>query len=136
MAKSKPKLVLADDHRLVREALRTLLENNHEVVATAGSGEELLEVLRTARADCLLLDLDMPGQQGLTLLPTIRKRYPQLRILVVTMHSHGPLATSVRRKGADGFVTKDTGLEELTFAISEVCAGRPYVTAKLSRSPP
>ena len=135
MAQPKPKLVLADDHRLIREALCNSLKTEHDIVATASNGEELLLALQTTRADCLLLDLDMPGQHGLGLLPLIRKRHPNLHIIVLTMHSHGLVAASARQKGADGFVTKDAGVEELARAISEVRAGRQYVTRDLSHSP-
>jgi DNA-binding NarL/FixJ family response regulator len=117
----------------VREALSSSLRIVHDIVATAGDGEELLCVLSDTRADCLLLDLDLPGRNGLGLLPVIREGYPKLRILVVTMHNNALLAANAIQRGADGFVTKDAGVEELTRAIVEVCAGRRYVAANLSR---
>jgi two-component system nitrate/nitrite response regulator NarL len=134
MVSPKPKLVLADDHRLVRESLSNALKATHEIVASVSDGEELLRTLSSSRADCLLLDLDMPGQNGLSLLPVIRGQCPELRILMVTMHGNGLLAASATLHGADGFVTKDAGVEELTRAIAEVCAGRQFISSGLSRA--
>jgi DNA-binding NarL/FixJ family response regulator len=133
MVSSKPRLILADDHQMIREALRNTLKASRDIVATASDGEELLRVLESVRADCLLLDLDMPGRHGLALVPVIRRRHPNLRVLVVTMHNNPLLAASVAREGADGFVPKDAGVEELSRAIAEVCAGRTYVSPKLSK---
>jgi DNA-binding NarL/FixJ family response regulator len=134
MSAAKPRLILADDHRMVREALQNSLKMSHLIVATAGDGDELLRVLESVRADCLLLDLDLPRRHGLTLLPLVRRQYPHLRILVVTMHNTHLLAASAVRGGADGFVSKDAGIEELARAIAEVCAGRQYISSDLSRT--
>jgi len=121
------RLLIADDHALVVEGLRRLLEPMHQVVGVAHSGPEVLELVSREAADCLLLDLSMPGGNGLDLIAPIRARRPELRILIVTMFVDKTLAEAALQAGADGFVPKDAGIEELQAAIVEVMAGRHYV---------
>jgi len=121
------RLLIADDHALVVEGLRRLLEPVHQVVGVAHSGPEVLELVSREAADCLLLDLSMPGGNGLDLIAPIRARRPELRILIVTMFVDKTLAEAALQAGADGFVPKDAGIEELQAAIVEVMAGRHYV---------
>lgn len=128
------RLIVADDHGLVREGLRTLLTPPHCVAGLAASGAELLDLLQTTRADCLLLDLAMPGTHGLELIPTIRGRYPDLKILVVTMYLDRGLAEECLRRGAHGFIPKDAGLNEILLAIDAVVSGRRYVSPRVPKT--
>jgi DNA-binding NarL/FixJ family response regulator len=121
-------LILADDHVLFVEGLQRMLEPRYEVTGVVYSGDELLAMLPSARADCLLLDLSLPGRSGLDLLPAVRELQPELRILIVTMHLDRVLAEASLAGGAQGFVPKDSGIEELEVAIDEVLAGRRYVS--------
>lgn len=122
------RLLIADDHALVVEGLRKLLEPRHRVVGVAHSGSEVLKLVLRQPADCLLLDLSMPEGNGLDLIGPIRAKAPQLKILIVTMFVDRALAEAALQAGADGFVPKDAGIEELQAGIVEVMAGRRYVT--------
>jgi len=128
---TRPRLIIADDHHLMVEALRTALSANYEVVAVAYGAEDVLaEVARTA-ADCLLLDLSLPGQNGLELLPQVERLAPDLPVIVVTMHLDRAVAESAMQAGARGFVPKDSGLEELETAIATVLAGGLHFSPRL-----
>lgn len=122
------RLILADDHHLLVEGLRHLLAARFDVVAVAYDGESLLTTLRRTTADVLLLDLALPGRSGLDLLPDVKALRPEMKVLVVTMHVDRVLADAALTAGADGFVPKDAGIEELEVAINEVLAGRRFVS--------
>jgi DNA-binding NarL/FixJ family response regulator len=123
----RPRLILADDHQILLEGLRTMLARRFEVVGVAHGGDELLALLTGTAADCLLLDLGMPGRSGLELLPEIRQRYPDMKVLIVTMHVERILADAAMRAGASGFIPKDSGVDELSEAIREVLYVSPRV---------
>jgi DNA-binding NarL/FixJ family response regulator len=131
MSRSRTRLILADDHHLVAEALKGMLSKRYDVVGVAHGGRELLALLRTLEADCLLLDLSMPERNGLELLPEVRALRPALKILIVTMHLDRGLANATLRAGASGFVPKDSGGEELELAISAVMMGEHYLSPRL-----
>ena len=129
----RPRLILADDHHVLVEGLRSLLAPDFEVVAVAHDGEELLAVLPRTEADALLLDLALPGRSGLDLLPEIRALRPELKVLILTMHVDRVLADAALSGGAHGFVPKDSGIEELEVAIREVLAGRRYLSPRVPK---
>ena len=133
---SRPRLIIADDHKILVESLRTMLARRFEIAGTAHDGESLLALLAHTPADCLLLDLSMPGRSGLELLPDIRGRYPKMKVLVVTMHVERILADAVMRAGASGFIPKDSGMEELSEAIRAVLAGRSWVSPRVPAAEP
>ena len=135
MRHARPRLVLVDDHQLLADTLRTSLQAQFTVLGIARSGGELLCMLKTMQPDCLLLDLSLPGRNGLELLPDITALRPQLRIVIVTMHVEEGLAEAALQAGAHGFVPKDAGLEELKVAINEVLAGRRYVSPAVRHQP-
>ncbi len=129
----RARLFIADDHPMLVEALRTLLEPHFDIAGTAHSGDALLAALPAARADALLLDLNMPGRSGLDLLPDLVRGHPDLRILVVTMYVDRVLADASLLAGAHGFVPKDSHVDELVVALNEVLAGRRYVSPNVPR---
>jgi DNA-binding NarL/FixJ family response regulator len=130
----RPRIILADDHHLLVEGLRQLLSPRFDVVAVVYDGEALLATLRRTSADALLLDLGLPGRSGLDLLPDIRALRPTMKVLVVTMHLDRVLADAAIAGGADGFVPKDAGAEELQVALHEVLAGRRFVSRLVPKS--
>jgi two-component system invasion response regulator UvrY len=132
----RARLILADDHQILVEGLRTMLARRFEIVGVAHGGDELLALLGQTSADCLLLDLAMPGRSGLELLPEIREKYPRMKVLIVTMHLERILADAAMRAGASGFVPKDSGSEELSEAIREVLAGGTWVSPRVARADP
>ncbi len=131
MSGVRPRLLIADDHHLLVEGLRSMLRARFDVVGVAHAGDELLALLATTDADCLLLDLALPGHNGLELMPDIRALQPDLKVLVVTMHLDRVLADAVLHAGAHGFIPKDSGMDELEEAILAVLAGRRYLSARV-----
>ncbi len=129
----RARIFIADDHPMLVEALRTLLEPHFDIAGTANSGDAILAALPAARPDALLLDLNMPGRSGLDLLPVLVRGFPALRILVVTMYVDRVLAEASLLAGAHGFVPKDSHVDELVVALNEVLAGRRYVSPNVPR---
>ena len=127
-------VVLADDHQMLREGLKRLLtvEFDLEVVAEAGTGNEVLEALRQHEADVVVLDLSMPGVPGMDLIKRIRADFPSTRVLVLTMHTSDQFAVRAFRSGASGFLTKDSAADQLVLAIRKIASGGAYVPHELA----
>jgi DNA-binding NarL/FixJ family response regulator len=130
----RPRIVIADDHRMIVAGLCRLLEPDYDVVGVAHTGDGLLMLLGECPADCLLLDLMMPGGHGLDLIPAIRRSRPELKIVVVTMLLDRKIAQAALAAGASGFVAKDSSIEELQSALSAVLAGKVYVSPRLPKT--
>jgi DNA-binding NarL/FixJ family response regulator len=128
------RVIICDDHRIVAEGLVKLVEPPHIVTAVTTSGAELVAILPTASAECLLLDLQMPGRNGLDLLPDLRRLRPDLKIIIVTMHADRFLVNACFSAGAHGFVPKDAGREEVLTAIADVRAGRRYLSPRVPKT--
>jgi DNA-binding NarL/FixJ family response regulator len=126
-------LILTDDHEIVARGLATLLAPHHDVVAVVHSGAELLGSLPGVRASCVLLDVSMPGQSGLDVLPELKRRWPNLKVLILTMHSDRQLAEAALGLGASGYIPKDAALPEVLEAIDAVCAGKQYLSPLIPR---
>ena len=128
-------LLVADDHTMVRELFVRILNEQPSVhvVAEAAGGQEVLDLLTElgSRLDVLMLDLTMPPPDGLELIGIVRRRYPQLRILVVSMHSNPNVAKVVLDSGAHGYITKDCYPDELFNALRAVAAGERYVERRI-----
>ena len=127
-------VVLADDHAMLREGLRRMLSEHAdlEVVAEAATGHQLLDVLRREPVDVVVVDLSMPGIPGMDLIERIRSEFPQVAVLVLTMHAEEQYATRAFRSGANGYLTKELAFDQLMGAIRKVSQGGVYVTAALA----
>lgn len=127
-------VVLADDHQLLREGLVRLLssEVDIEVVDQASNGFEVLESLRSHPADVLVTDLSMPGIPAMDLIKRVKSEFPEVALLVLTMHAEEPYALRAFRSGANGYLTKDVAGEQLVGAIRKVAAGGAYVSPALA----
>jgi DNA-binding NarL/FixJ family response regulator len=125
--------MLADDHILVREGLKKLLEfdGTMEVVAEACNGIECLEVLKTIKADILLLDINMPKMNGIEVLEELKEQKLVGKILILTVHNEVEYLLKAIDIGADGYILKDSGFAELKRAISMVMAGEAYIQPQL-----
>jgi len=132
-SQERPRVIIADDHKLVVQGLRQILSRRYRVVGVAYSGEDLLRLLPSLEAEVLLLDLSLPGRSGLDLLPLIRAARPEMRVLVVTMHVDRVIADAALAAGAMGFVPKDAAPKELRAAIASVLAGHRYVSPGIPR---
>jgi len=127
-------LLLVDDHTIVREGLRRILEAAADPwqITEAGSGFQALECLRRQPFGMAIVDLSMPGMNGLELIKRIKSEYPQVMVLVLSMHAEEQYALRSFSAGANGYVTKDTASAELVAAVRKVAAGGAYVTTSLA----
>lgn len=125
--------MLADDHELIREGIKNLLEfdGSIEVVCQAADGIECLDVLEKNKVDILLLDINMPNMNGIDVLPQIKKLYPNMKVLILTVHSEVEYLVKAIDTGADGYVLKDSGSTELKDAINKVLSGDQYIQSNL-----
>ncbi|EKS69650.1 MULTISPECIES: response regulator transcription factor [Caballeronia] len=128
------KVLIADDHALVRDGLRHILANAHgfEVAGEASDGPGTLALVRATEADVLVLDLSMPGRSGLDLLKQIKDEKPALRILVLTMHAEQQYAARAFKAGASGYLTKESASAELVAAVAKVASGGAYVSLAMA----
>jgi len=129
----KPRLLLVEDHVLIAEALRNLLAPDYEVVGIVANGEQVEQAVTMYRPDLLLLDLTLPGRPGLEVLSDLASSSNRPQVLVVTMHVSRVLVEMALRLGASGFVPKNVTADEFRTAISEVLAGRQYVSPKVPK---
>jgi two-component system response regulator NreC len=127
-------IILADDHRIVRQGVRALLEAEPDfrILAEAKDGLETVRIVERLRPDILLLDLIMPEMSGLEVTRVIRERFPKTNIVILTMHANEAYVLEALQAGAQGYVIKDSSSEELVRAIREVAAGHRYLAPPLS----
>jgi len=130
---TKPRLLLADDHRLVREGIRSLLGPDYEVVAEAGDGRELVRAACELRPDVIVADIGMPSLNGLEAVRQLQKRGVEAKVIFVTMHASVDFAMQALRLGVSGYVLKVDASEELGRAIKEALAGRLYITPSIAK---
>lgn len=129
------KVMIADDHAMLRQGLRTLLEQaSHQVTTDALSGEEACLLVEKNHPDLLILDLDMPGIGGLETLKRILHRKPQMRVLVFSMHDDCIYATRAIQAGARGYVTKTEPPEVVLEAVQKILKGGRYINNELAQS--
>ena len=123
------RIMLADDHAVVRSGLRRLLEQRQglEVVAEAESGEQAYRLFSEHVPDVTVLDLSMPGMGGLEAVRRILARHPSAWLLVFSMHENAAFATQALKAGARGYVSKTGAPEELVTAVQEVAKGKIYI---------
>ena len=128
------RIVIADDHTLMREGLKRIFEGNDEitVVGEAIDGFFVISQVRKGGFDMLLLDLSMPGRSGIDLIRQIRTEAPKLPILVLTMYEEEQYAVRSIRAGAQGYLTKESAGDQLVNAIKKVASGRPYISMEVA----
>jgi len=125
---------IADDHSIVREGIRSLIASapDMEVVGEAADGDEALRQIPNQNPAVFLMDMSMPGCSGLELIERVRRRAPETRILVLSMHREDLYATRTIRAGARGFITKTRPPAELLEALRTVALGQLYVSRELA----
>jgi len=128
------KIIIADDHQMVTEGLKSLLESDAmmKVIATAPNGYELLRMLEVVQPDIVLMDIDMPVMNGIEALTAIRKQFPGLKVIVLTMHEEKAPVKKMTELGAKGFLFKNSDKDELVNAIKIVNNRGNYYTAALT----
>src|ERR1700722_392499 len=129
------RIILADDHHIVRQGLRLVLEKEHiEVLGEASDGLEAIRMIRELLPQIALLDLDMPGLDGLGVLREAAKVSPQTRTIILTRHVEEPYAVEALRSGARGYVLKTQASTDLVAAIRHVERGEVYLSPKISKA--
>lgn len=132
---SRRKVVLADDHAMVRQALAQILEDSGEVlvVGQASDGEQAVTLVRQLHPALIVLDFSMPGTNAATTIQSLLAAQPDLKILILTVHEKIQYAVRVLEQGAHGYVVKSAAAQELLDAIRDVCAGETYISPKVSQ---
>lgn len=130
------RVLVADDHALVRAGLKHILGMTGEisVVGEACNGQEVMAEARRTPCDIVLLDIGMPGRSGLDVLKQLRVEHPGVAVLMLTMYPEEQYAVRALRAGAAGYLTKDSGPEELVSAVRKVASGGRYVTMRAAES--
>jgi len=128
------RILLADDHRIVREGFRALLQAqaDFEIVGETGDGLETVRLVEQHKPQVLVLDLMMPGLNGLEVARQVTQRVPRTRIVVLSMHANEAYVLEALKNGACAYVLKDAGTAELVRAVREANAGRRYLSPPLS----
>jgi DNA-binding NarL/FixJ family response regulator len=124
----KPRVLLADDHTLVLDGLRKILEPECEVVGAVEDGRSLLVTAKQLQPDIILLDISMPLLNGVEAARRLRAAAPDAKVIFVTMHADATYVAGAFRAGASGYVLKRCASVELLKAINQVLTGRPYIT--------
>lgn len=127
------KVMLVDDHALIREGIKQLLEfdGSIDVIEQASDGAECLEKLQHVQPDILLLDINMPNVNGIEVLEEIKKKNIPVKVLMLTVHSEAEYLVQAVDIGANGYILKDSGSEELKKAIQSVMDGDSYIQPSL-----
>lgn len=128
------RIVLADDHPVVRHGVRGLLqaEPGFVVVGEATDGLETVQLVEKLQPEVLVVDLMIPGVNGLEVIRQVRQRSPLIRIVVLSMHANEPYVLEALRNGAAGYVLKDSSAGDLVLAVRQVLAGQRYLSPPLS----
>lgn len=131
---SKPRVLLADDHALVLEGFKKLLEEHCEVVGSAEDGRSLLDAAKRLRPDLVILDISMPRLNGLDAARRLRKMLPQARLIFVTVHADQDYVNQAFKAGASAYLLKRSAGSELLQAIDAVMKGNYYVTSLIAKN--
>ena len=128
------RIILADDHTILRQGIRRLVEEipGLQVLAEANDGLELLSLLQHLNPDLVIADITMPGISGIEVTREIRKLYPEIKVLILTMHKRIEYLQHVLSAGAHGYLLKEDSHDELAQAIETIRKGRIYITQSLS----
>lgn len=128
------RVLIADDHAIVRQGLRQILSETRDlwVAGEAEDGLDALQLARTERWDVVLLDVSMPNRNGIDTLKMLKKEFPRLPVLILSMHPEEQYAVRALKAGAAGYVTKQSAPDQLVNAIRQVAAGHKYVSPTLA----
>lgn len=135
-AKQKIKLLIVDDHPVVRRGLQTCLarQDRLKIVGEASDGDEAIRMTRELSPDIVLMDISMPGKSGLAVTELLRKEAPRVKVLVLSMHNNREYVFRIIQAGAHGYVSKGAPPEELVRAIEAVYDGQPFFSPEIARA--
>ena len=129
---SRPRILLADDHLLLLDGLRHLLERHYDLVGAVQDGQSVVSAAQRLQPDLVLMDVAMPVLNGLQAGQRLREQQPKIKLLYVSMYADPPYVEEAMRIGASGYILKRSGWEELSRAIEAALAGKQYVSSALS----
>ncbi|HQW20019.1 MAG TPA: response regulator transcription factor [Rhodocyclaceae bacterium] len=127
-------VLIADDHAIVRQGLRQILSETDDLLVSgeAGDGVDAMRLVRQQHWDVVLLDVTMPNRNGIDTLKMLRKEFPRLPVLILSMHEEDQYAVRALKAGASGYLTKQSAPELLVTAIRQVASGQKYVSPSLA----
>ncbi len=132
-AVKRPRVVLADDHLMLREAFARLLEPTCDIVGTASNGRALLTVAAELHPDVIVLDISMPSLNGLDAARRLHQEMPEVKVVFLTVNEDPDLAAQAMHEGASGYLLKNSAAAELQQAIDEAMQGRTYITPLIAK---
>jgi DNA-binding NarL/FixJ family response regulator len=130
---TRPRVLLADDHRMMAEGLKALLPDEFELVGIVEDGRAMIEAAERLRPDVIIADVAMPNLNGFEALARLRKSHPNIKVVFLTMHQNAAYARRALDAGASGFVVKHSAPEELVQAIHAALTGKTFITPSLTR---
>ena len=130
---SRPRVLLADDHRMVAEGLKALLLEQFELVGVVEDGRAMVEAAEKLRPQVIVADISMPTLNGFEALARLRKSHPNVKVVFLTMHQNAAYARRALAAGASGFVVKHAAPEELVLAIHAALNGKTFITPSLTK---
>ena len=130
---TKLRLLLADDHTILLEGLKALLAPEFDVVATASDGREVLKAAEKYKPDIVLLDISMPGLNGIGAARRLKQSSPETKVVILTMHGDLSFVSAAFEAGASGYVLKQSAATELVTALHDVGSGRRYVSLLIQK---
>ena len=127
-------LLIVDDHEIVRAGIKRLVENtpNLNIVADLGSGEEAYQFLQKNTVDLIIMDVSMPGKGGIETTNQIKKRYPKIKILMLSMHDNAMIIEKAMKAGADGYILKNDLSDDLLNAVGKVMNNETIISASVN----
>jgi DNA-binding NarL/FixJ family response regulator len=134
MQTTRPRVLLADDHVLVLEGLSKLLQKEFDLIGTARSGTEALEMASDLQPDVVLMDISMPGMNGIDAARQLRERAPNTKVIALTMHNSPTYVRESLKAGMAGYVLKQSAAAELSSAVQTVMRNERYVTPAVSET--
>jgi DNA-binding NarL/FixJ family response regulator len=127
------RILIADDHKLVAEACKALLEPEFQVLEIVTDGRSLVKAAAAMKPDMIILDITMPHLNGLDAGEQVKHRWPSIKLVYMTMHTAPDLAAEAFRRGASGYVLKQSAVEELVLAVRKVSQGASYLSPLLAK---
>jgi DNA-binding NarL/FixJ family response regulator len=134
--KSRPRILLADDHTMLLDAFRRLLEPRYEIAGAACDGRVLVALAASTRPDVIVLDISMPGLNGMDACALLRRKMPGVRLVFLTVNEDPDIAAEAIRLGASGYLLKSSASVELFTAIEQALAGKTYITPLVTKGVP
>ncbi len=127
------KILICDDHKIVREGLRQILQqlSDEALIEEASNSDEAFALLKKDAFDIVLLDISLPGLNGIDILQIVKEKWPTTNVLILSMHLPEVFALRAIKLGAAGYLTKDTATEELLVAVRKIACGEKYISASV-----